>query len=44
MMITAAIVNLSGCSNAMTPAKANVISEEIGMQQASTKAKIINAR
>ncbi len=44
MMITAAIVNLSGCWNAITPAKAKVISEEIGMQHASTKAKIISAR
>ena len=44
MMITVAMVNLFGFVKAMTPAKADVISDEIGMQHASMKAKMINAR
>src|SRR5262245_41573317 len=44
MTITATSPNLFGCVAAMMPARANVISEEIGMQHASTKAKTISAR
>ena len=44
MTMTPTRLNLLSGIAAITPAKANVISEEIGIQHASTKAKMISAR